>query len=280
MDDAALAGALAAGAWVFAGAAARRLRHDEVLLRAGAKKADKPGRGAPSLDRLLGSWPGRLLLASAGAAAGGMVAGPPGALTGLGAGFAFPVVRRRRAAARRLERLEEQLAEAVTAVAEGLRAGLSHTQALRGAAEGGTQPLAGDLSAVVDRAALGTPLDASLAEVADSEPHPDVRLVAGVLALHRQTGGDLPMVLDRLARTLRERRSAAREVRSMTAQARLSGVILGLLPLGFFLFLSATSRQDIEAAYRSPLGATAIGIGMAMQGLAFLWIRRLLRVEA
>jgi Flp pilus assembly protein TadB len=65
----------------------------------------------------------------------------------------------------------------------------------------------------------------------------------------------------------------------LTAQARLSGAILGLLPIGFFLFLSATSRGDVAAAYRSSTGATAIVLGLAMQAAAFAWIRRLLRVE-
>jgi Flp pilus assembly protein TadB len=59
----------------------------------------------------------------------------------------------------------------------------------------------------------------------------------------------------------------------------LSGAILGFLPIGFFLFLSVTSRRDIAPAYHSSTGATAIVAGLLMQGAAFLWIRRLLRVE-
>jgi tight adherence protein B len=68
-------------------------------------------------------------------------------------------------------------------------------------------------------------------------------------------------------------------VRSLTAQARLSAAILGLLPLGFFLFLSVVARRDIETAYRTPAGASAIALGAVLQGMAFVWIRRLLRVE-
>jgi tight adherence protein B len=85
--------------------------------------------------------------------------------------------------------------------------------------------------------------------------------------------------LDGLVGTLRSRRDGARELGSLTAQARLSAAILGLLPFGFFLFLSVVARRDVEAAYQSPVGASAIGIGIALQGAAFLWIRRLLRVE-
>jgi tight adherence protein B len=87
-------------------------------------------------------------------------------------------------------------------------------------------------------------------------------------------------VLDGVGATLRDRRAAAHEVRALTAQARLSGAILGLLPIGFFLFLSVTSRDDIAAAFRSPTGVVAIATGLSMQALAFVWIRALLRVDA
>ena len=70
-----------------------------------------------------------------------------------------------------------------------------------------------------------------------------------------------------------------REVRSLTAQARLSGAILGLLPIGFFGFLWLTSRRDMLTALGSSLGRTAIVIGLVLEAAAFLWIRRLLQVE-
>jgi Flp pilus assembly protein TadB len=85
-------------------------------------------------------------------------------------------------------------------------------------------------------------------------------------------------VLDRVAVTLRERRAATREVRALTAQARLSGGILGALPAAFFLFLLVTSRNDVRAAFGSSAGRAALVLGVVMEGGAFMWIRRLLRV--
>jgi tight adherence protein B len=161
-----------------------------------------------------------------------------------------------------------------------MRAGLSLARSVRFAAEEGEEPLAGTLRIVADRTDLGASLEHSLDEWARETGSPDARLLAGVLDLHRRTGGELPVVLDQVAATLRERRAAAREVRALTAQARLSGAILGLLPIGFFLFLSVTSRHDIEAAFHTPAGIAAVALGLAMQGLAFLWIRALLRVGA
>ena len=69
------------------------------------------------------------------------------------------------------------------------------------------------------------------------------------------------------------------EVRALTAQARLSGAILGLLPIGFFLFLWTTSRRDIVGAFHEPAGIAAMVVGLALEGIAFVWIRRLLEVR-
>jgi tight adherence protein B len=102
--------------------------------------------------------------------------------------------------------------------------------------------------------------------------------MAAVLQMHRRSGGDLPSVLDGLASTLRDRRAGHRELRSLTAQARLSGAILGLLPIGFFAFLGVTAPDDLSAAFAAPGGRAAIVVGFTLQACAFVWIRRLLRV--
>ena len=86
-------------------------------------------------------------------------------------------------------------------------------------------------------------------------------------------------MLDGVVATLRERRAAVREVRALTAQARLSGAILGTLPIGFFGFLLLTSRTEMLAAISTPLGRTAVAVGVALELAAFLWIRHLLEVR-
>ena len=139
-------------------------------------------------------------------------------------------------------------------------------------------PLAPALAHVVDSVHLGGSLDAALDTWATAVGTEDARLLVGVLTLHRRSGGDLPRVLDQVAATLRERSEAAREVRSLTAQARLSGAILGLLPIGFFAFLWMTSRGDVEGAFDSPIGIAAVVTGLVLEGIAFLWIRSLLEV--
>ncbi len=207
------------------------------------------------------------------------MAGALGAVIGGATALGFQAVSRRRSRAQRAERMEQQLVEAVSVISSGLRVGQSLVQAMALAGEEVPSPLGPTLAELVDRVALGASFERTMEQWSALVGTPEARLVVAVLGLHRRTGGDLAAVLDRLGNTLRDRRAASAEVRSLTAQARLSGAILGLLPIGFFLFMAVTSRQDISAAYRSPLGATAIALGLLMQGAAYLWIRRLLVVD-
>jgi tight adherence protein B len=214
----------------------------------------------------------------AGGLAAAWVVGPGVALVFTIGGLAARYVVRRRRGIRARRLVADQLADAVSATAAGLRAGLSLPQSLAYARDEAEEPLRSDLSGLVDAIDVGVPIAEALDRWAD-EGTEDARLLAGVLDLHRRSGGDLPSVLDGLAVTLRERRAAHREVRALTAQARLSGVILGLLPIGFFAFLMLTSRNEMLEAIATPLGAAALGIGLGLELLAFLWIRHLLEVR-
>jgi tight adherence protein B len=217
--------------------------------------------------------------AALGSVAGFFLAGGPGLIGGGMSGAAVPIALERRGRTRGLARLEEQLLDAVTGIASSIRAGRSLVQSMEVTGEEVGAPLGTLLHEAADRVGLGVPMDTVLDDLANRVGGSDARLVTGVLRLQRRTGGAMAASLDRLARTLRSRRDGARELRSLTAQARLSAGILGLLPLGFFLFLSVIARRDVESAYRTAAGASAIGLGLVLQGAAFAWIRRLLRVE-
>ena len=177
-----------------------------------------------------------------------------------------------------MARRNDQLGDATASIAAALRAGLSLGGALAYAARETPPPLGELLRDLARQVELGLPVDRAVQEWAEALDTDDARLLASVFLLHRRTGGDLPRVLDQVVRTLRDRQQAKEEVRSLTAQARLSGAILGLLPVAFFAFLWISSRSDIEGAMRTPIGITAVLTGLAMEGVAFLWIRRLLAI--
>ncbi len=204
--------------------------------------------------------------------------GPAGAVAGIGALF----VAERLASIRRLRaarvRQDEQLADAIGAVASAVRAGMSVPQAFAYAAGEAEEPLASELSRMVQDVHVGLPVGQAIQAWADRLGTEDARLLASVLELHRRAGGELTVILEQVGVTIRERVAAAREVRGLTAQARLSGLVLGLLPFGFFGFLWLTSRNEMRAALGTPAGVISVFLGLVLEALAFLWIRRLLAV--
>ena len=210
--------------------------------------------------------------------AGWLVASAVGAvLTGLGA---IGVMRWRASRADRVPAVlaQERFADAVTSLSAAVRSGASLPQALAYAATEADTPVRQCLERLVADLEVGVPIERALEAWRAAAPGADTDLVVGALELHRRSGGDLPAVLDQVTTSIRERVSVAREVRSLTAQARLSAWILGLLPVGFFAFLWLTARDDVQGALGTSIGVACIVAGLLLEGGAILWIRSLIRV--
>jgi tight adherence protein B len=107
----------------------------------------------------------------------------------------------------------------------------------------------------------------------------DGRLFVLILTIHQRSGGNVAGALEEVASTIRHRVAVRRELRALTAQGRVSGTILGALPIGFFLVLATTSRGELVPIYRSAAGIAMVTAGLVLEALAYLWIRRLLKVQ-
>jgi tight adherence protein B len=258
---------LAVGA---AARAERAMRHADTLAVFGVASAS--ARSRPPIDR-------RTVAIGVAAAAAGWAFG---SFVGAAAGAVIGVLAARWNAARSAwvppVVAEERFADAVASVSAAVRSGASLPQALAYAAGEAELPVRADLQRLVADLDVGVPAGRAFERWRQASPGPDVDLVVGALELHRRSGGELPAVLDQVTRSIRGRVSVAREVRSLTAQARLSAWILGLLPVGFFAFLWVTARSDIQGALGTPHGVACVVLGLLLEGGAVLWIRSLIRV--
>jgi tight adherence protein B len=180
---------------------------------------------------------------------------------------------------RRSAKLEQQLPDAFALQAAALRAGHSTTRSLELLAREVSPPLGDEVGAAVRELELGRSLEVALGRMADRAGSRDMQLWTTAMLVHRRTGGNLSAILDVLSSRVRERAQMRAEVRALTAQGRLSGLVVGLAPLGFFLLLSATSRAQMEFLYSSPVGLSVLAMGLALQAAGFVWIRRILRVK-
>lgn len=208
---------------------------------------------------------------------GARVAGPVGGAVAL---VACPWLVRRvgsRRLVRSREEAEVEFREVVSAIGAGVRAGLSLRRALEEAARDAGPGVRGPLDASLRKLEVGEPLGAALDELARGIGSSEARLLATLLDLHQRVGGELPALLDELSSTVARRVEARRHVRALTAQGRASGVVLAVLPVVFIGLLTATSGDGLGAFYRTPEGAILLGAGLGLDGLGFLWVRRILR---
>jgi Type II secretion system (T2SS), protein F len=260
---AATAGMLAVLAALLVALAAARERTAAMLSRFELQAPPRADRARLRVDSLM------VVGACAASLLGFRLAGVAGSLAAVAAAAVTPRLVRRRRARRRERQMQEHLAEAVALIATAMRSGRSLLQAIELSADELDPSLGATLRRLVDRTELGHPMDEAIDAWAAEVRSPDARLVAGVLKLHRRTGGSLSTTLEDLAGTLRSRRSAAREIESLTAQARLSATILGLLPIGFFLFLSVVARGGSRGGVRHACwcGRDRTGVRAAGGGL-------------
>ena len=263
--------------WLAASAVARRHRHrlNERIRRRTPSSEPVPGHRMKAVRRLAARGPVAVTGAATGVAF--VLLGHVGALVTL---VLSPPLHRsltRRRRDRHREALEGQLRDVIGAMAAGLRAGLSTRLAVAEAARDAEPPMDEALDRVLHRLDLGEPLDVVLEHLLDAVVLQDASLLVNVLRIHRRTGGDLPALLDRVAQVIAGRAAERRQLRVMTAQAKASGAVLAALPVAFVALLSGAGGDGLGAFYRSPLGATLLLSGVALDAAGFAWMRRIVR---
>jgi tight adherence protein B len=155
---------------------------------------------------------------------------------------------------RRLNKFAHQLPEAMELVARALRAGHSLAAGLHVVAEEMPIPIAKEFNRVYEEQNLGVTMDEALANLCKRVPNLDLRFFVTSVAIQRQTGGDLAEILDRIGYVIRERIKILGQVKALTAEGRLSGIVLIALPIGLFFMMLWMKPDYIELLWKDPVG--------------------------
>jgi tight adherence protein B len=154
----------------------------------------------------------------------------------------------------RMAKFAAQLPDAMELVARALRAGHSLAAGMHVVAEEMPQPISKEFGRVYEEQNLGIPLEESLKGMCDRVPNLDLRFFVTSVAIQRQTGGDLAEILDRIGYVIRERFKILGQVKALTAEGRLSGVVLIALPIGLFMLMLWMKPDYIELLWKDPMG--------------------------
>jgi tight adherence protein B len=197
-----------------------------------------------------------------------------GGLTIYGAGW---YVKHRRK--RRIAQFQDQLEQALRTLAGGVRVGLGIRQAFVMTAEESRNPIKMEFTRVVGLNNVGVSILDAFDQMATRMTNPETAMLARVLRVQSQTGGNLGGILSGLADTIRDRRRLLRRVSAITAQGRATGWLLGLLPVALGAFLVVAEPTLREAMLFTPVGQLFLGIALGLDALSIFSIMKIVQID-
>jgi tight adherence protein B len=186
----------------------------------------------------------------------------------------------------RLNRFTEQFPDALDMISRSLKAGHSFTAAMQLVASEMADPVAALFRTAYDEQALGVSTREAVAHMTDRVESTDLRFFVIAINIHREIGGNLGEILERLAKTIRERLVIRRQVRVYTAQARMSGYILAAVPVAMAFFFYNMSEGYMQELWTTDItwkgvkvGVLAIAFAVVAQVTGFLVIRKIVNIR-
>lgn len=181
--------------------------------------------------------------------------------------------------ARRTRAFDCQLSDCLSLLANSLRSGYSLQQAIDVVAREMPAPLSKEFGQIMKESRLNVPLEDSLRSMVQRVPSTDLDLVVTAVLIQRQVGGNLGEVLDAINSTIRDRIKVKGEIRTLTAEGRISGWIVGALPFAIAVFIFLFNPSYLYPMFRHPLGIAITGAGFLLQLVGILLIRKIVDVE-
>jgi tight adherence protein B len=223
--------------------------------------------------------------------AGGVIVGTVlGLVRGFPVGLLFPVVfaalvlfGARAVIARRVAKrrsvFAEQLDDTLQLMASGLRAGHSLPAALDAVAAEAESPTAEEFARLLNKNRIGYDLAQAIEECAERMDCDDLAWTAQAVAIHREVGGNLGEVLDHVGETIRERNQIRRQVRTLSAEGRISANVLIALPIAIATLLAFVSPDYVRLFVTTPIGLVLIGISVVLFVIGVLWLRQITKIR-
>lgn len=196
-----------------------------------------------------------------------------------GGGIVVLLVAIQAAASREQKRFEEQIPDTLNLIASSLRAGYSLLQATEAVSNESRQPTAREFNRALHEIRLGEPITDSLRRVAVRMASTDFEWVVQATEIQAEVGGNLAEVLSNAADTVLARTRLRSEVRALTAEGRISALVLISLPFALFGFLWATNRDYLDPLVDETGGKVALGGAVALVIVGIVWIRNIVNIE-
>jgi tight adherence protein B len=211
-----------------------------------------------------------------------MITSIPGIILGGLAGFFAPILYLKRQQGRRLIKFDNQLADMLSLLVNGLRAGYSTMQAMEAVSRELPSPISDEFRRVVQEMQLGIPMDTSLQNLTRRIPSKDLDLVVTAINVQREVGGNLAEILDTISHTIRERVRVKGEIRVLTSQVLMSGRVLAIMPVAVIIGMYFLNRQYMMRFFNPSTrmyGIPALIIGAFMIIIGYFLMTKIASIE-
>ena len=182
-------------------------------------------------------------------------------------------------AARRRKKFTSQLPDMLQLLSGSLRAGYSLMQGVEAVSQEVDDPMQFELNRVLVESRLGRPLEEALDDAAGRMGSPDFEWAVMAIRIQREVGGNLAELLQTVAETMIHRERLRREVRALTAEGRMSAVVLGLLPVGLAVIMYVINPSYMRVLFHDSLGRIMLGAGILMASFGFWWMKKTITIE-
>jgi tight adherence protein B len=194
-------------------------------------------------------------------------------------GYLMPKIIVRSKQKKRLQQFNDYLPEMISTVVNALRAGFSFFQALRSVMEESPSPAKEELDIVLKEMQYGATVEESLNRMKERMPSNDLDLMIQAILIQRQVGGNLAVVLEKIVHTIRERIKIQGQIKTLTAQGKLSGMVIALLPVGLAGMLFLVNPTYILVLFTNPIGLIMLAVGGCSMLLGFFFIMKITNIE-
>jgi tight adherence protein B len=200
------------------------------------------------------------------------------ALTAVAAG-ALPLLYILRKRHKRMQQIEQQLPDALDLISRALKAGHAFPSGLKMISEEAKDPIAGEFRIVHDEVNFGVAVPTALMNLANRVPSTDMRYFIIAVLIQRETGGNLTELLGNISTLIRERLKLLGKIRVLSAEGRMSALILCALPFVLAGVINIIHPKFMAVLWTDPMGLKMIYAALVMMVLGALWMRKIIRIR-
>lgn len=194
-------------------------------------------------------------------------------------GAVAPIIYIKSKQKKRRDMFESQLSDALMIASNCLRSGLTFNQAMDTISSECDDPIKSEFKRTVNEITFGSSQDDALEAMAGRVKSEDFNLVVSAVNIQRQTGGNLSEILDTIAGTIRERYKIKGEIKTMTGQGRVSGIIIGALPVALLLIMSLINKELIMNLFTTSIGNGLLVLSVALETVGAIAINKIVTIK-